>query len=255
MKLLETVNLCAGYKQAPSVVTDINFNIEEGEFIGLFGTNGAGKSTILKALMGLLYQQQGQILYYPGNGAGHIDIINHSADMRSRMGIKYLTQDAKIFPNFSVRENLMFAVNYDESSYRERIKLVFALFPDMEDNEFLNLKGDLLSGGQRGKTAIAMVLLTHPRLLLLDEPSSGLSPNLVSSLLKGIREFQKSRDGKMGVILIEQQKMFEVKNICDSIYLMKNGNNVDLKGNVSREKIKVNSISEDDLEQFMLVEA
>ncbi len=255
MKLLETVNLCAGYKQAPSVVTDINFNIEEGEFIGLFGTNGAGKSTILKALMGLLYQQQGQILFYPGNGAGHIDIIKHSADMRSRMGIKYLTQDAKIFPNFSVKENLLFAVNYDESSYRERSKLVFTLFPEMEDKEFLNLKGDQLSGGQRGKTAIAMVLLTHPRLLLLDEPSSGLSPNLVGSLLKGIREFQKSRDGKMGVVLIEQQKMFEVKNICDSIYLMKNGNSVDLKGNVSREKIKANYISEDDLEQFMLVEA
>jgi ABC-type branched-subunit amino acid transport system ATPase component len=200
-----------------------------------------------------LYQQQGQILYNPGNGAS-IDIIKHSADTRSWAGIKYLTQDARIFPNFTVKENLMFAVNYDKSVYSERIKQVFALFPEMEDKEFLDQKGDILSGGQRGKTAIAMVLITQPRLLLLDEPSSGLSPNLVSALLKGIRDFQQSQDGKMGVILIEQQKLFEAKNICDSIYLLKNGSVVDLEGNLSHEKLKAESVSEEDLERFMLVE-
>jgi ABC-type branched-subunit amino acid transport system ATPase component len=252
--LLETINLNAGYKKARDVIRDINLIVEEGEFVGLFGTNGAGKSTILKALMGLLYRQQGQILYNSGNGANPIDIIKYSADMRSRMGIKYLTQDARIFPNFTVKENLMFAVNYDKSVYSERIKQVFALFPEMEDKEFLDQKGDLLSGGQRGKTAIAMVLITHPRLLLLDEPSSGLSPNLVSALLKGIRDFQESQDGEMGVILIEQQKLFEARSICDSIYLLKNGSVVDAEGNVSREKLKAGTVSEEDLERFMLVE-
>jgi len=253
--ILSTVSLCAGYKKARDIIRDIDLVIEEGEFVGLFGTNGAGKSTILKAIIGLLYQKQGQILYHPGNGAPPLDIILHSADKRSRMGIKYLTQDARIFPNFTVKDNLLFAVNYDKSVYDERIKQVFALFPDMEDKAFLARKGDLLSGGQRGKTAIAMVLITRPRLLLLDEPSSGLSPNLVSALLKGIREFQKSRDGKMGVILIEQQKLFEARNICDSLYLLKNGSLVDLDGNVSREKLKAVSVSEEDLERFMLVEA
>ncbi len=253
--ILSTVSLCAGYKKAPNVIMDINLVIEEGEFVGLFGTNGAGKSTILKSLMGLLYQKQGQILYHPGNGDAPIDIIKLSADKRSRMGIKYLTQDARIFPNFTVKENLLFAVNYDRSIYNERIKQVYALFPDMEDKEFLDQKGDLLSGGQRGKTAIAMVLITHPRLLLLDEPSSGLSPNLVGTLLKGIRNFQGSRDGKMGVILIEQQKLFDAKNICDSIYLLKNGSVVDLEGNPSREKLSAGSVSEEQMEQFMLVEA
>jgi ABC-type branched-subunit amino acid transport system ATPase component len=253
--LLETINLKAGYKKARDVIRAINLIVEEGEFVGLFGTNGAGKSTIMKALMGLLYQQQGQILYNSGNGANPIDIIKHSADMRSRMGIKYLTQDARIFPNFTVKENLMLAVNYDKSVYSERIKQVFALFPEMEDKEFLDRKGDLLSGGQRGKTAIAMVLITHPRLLLLDEPSSGLSPNLVSALLKGIRDFQESKDGKMGIILIEQQKLFEARSICDSIYLLKNGSVVDAEGNVSRKKLKAGTVSEEDLERFMLVEA
>jgi branched-chain amino acid transport system ATP-binding protein len=252
--ILTTISLTAGYKKARSVIRDINLVIDEGEFVGLFGTNGAGKSTILKALMGLLYRQQGEILYNPGNGAAPIDIIKHSADMRSRLGIKYLTQDARIFPNFTVKENLMFAVGYDKSVYKERIKQVFALFPEMEDREFLDQKGDLLSGGQRGKTAIAMVLITHPRLLLLDEPSSGLSPNLVSALLKGIRDFQECQDGKMGVILIEQQKLFEAKNICDSIYLLKNGSVVDIEGNISREKLKAETVSEEDLERFMLVE-
>jgi branched-chain amino acid transport system ATP-binding protein len=253
--ILSTFSLTAGYKRARDIIRDINLVIEEGEFVGLFGTNGAGKSTILKSLMGLLYQAEGQILYYPGNGAAPIDIIKHSADKRSKMGIKYLTQDARIFPNSTVKENLMFAVNYDINAYKQRIEPIFALFPDMGENSFLKKKGDELSGGQREKTAIAMVLITEPRLLMLDEPSSGLSPNIVGALLKGIREFQRSRDGKMGVILIEQQKLFDAKNICDSLYLMKNGSVVDLEGNISQEKLKSDSISEEDLEQFMLVEA
>ncbi|MCX6579281.1 MAG: ATP-binding cassette domain-containing protein [Candidatus Aminicenantes bacterium] len=253
--ILSTFSLTAGYKRARDIIRGINVVIEEGEFVGLFGTNGAGKSTVLKAIMGLLYQKEGQILYYPGNGASSMDIIKHSADMRSRMGIKYLTQDARIFPNFTVKDNLMFAVNYDNNAYEQRIERIFTLFPDMGENSFLKKKGDDLSGGQREKTAIAMVLITEPRLLMLDEPSSGLSPNIVGALLKGIRDFQKSRDGKMGIILIEQQKLFDAKNICDSLYLMKNGSVVDLEGNISREKLKADSISEEDLERFMLVEA
>jgi len=255
MRLLETKNLTAGYKRARDIIRGINIVIEEGEFVGLFGTNGAGKSTVMKAIMGLLYQKDGQILYYPGNGASSTDIIKHSADMRSRMGIKYLTQDARIFPNFTVKDNLMFAVNYDINAYKERSERIFTLFPDMGENSFLKKKGDELSGGQREKTAIAMVLITGPRLLMLDEPSSGLSPNIVGALLKGIREFQESRDGKMGIVLIEQQKLFDAKNICDSLYLMKNGSVVDLDGNVSQEKLKAESVSEEDLERFMLVEA
>jgi branched-chain amino acid transport system ATP-binding protein len=125
----------------------------------------------------------------------------------------------------------------------------------MGENNFLKKKGDELSGGQREKTAIAMVLITEPRLLMLDEPSSGLSPNIVGALLKGIRDYQKSLDGKMGIILIEQQKLFDAKNICDSLYLLKNGSVVDLEGNISQEKLKAESVSEDDLERFMLIEA
>lgn len=255
MRLLETINLKSGYKRARDIIRDINLVVEEGEFVGLFGTNGAGKSTILKSIMGLLYQKEGQILYYPGKSSSPIDIINESADKRSRIGIKYLTQDARIFPNFTVKENLMFAVNYDNKAYKEKIESIFKLFPDMGENSFLKKKGDELSGGQREKTAIAMVLITEPRLLMLDEPSSGLSPNIVGALLKGIRDYQKSLDGKMGIILIEQQKLFDAKNICDSLYLMKNGSVVDLEGNISQEKLKAESVSEDDLERFMLIEA
>lgn len=255
MKLLETVNLNAGYKRARDIVRNINLMVEEGEFVGLFGTNGAGKSTILKAIMGLLYQQEGQILYHFANGDTPIDIIKYSTNKRSRMGIKYLTQDSQIFPNFKVKENLLFAVNYDRSTYKKRINGIFALFPDMKENNFLNKKGNELSGGQREKTAIAMVLLTNPRLLMLDEPSAGLSPNLVESLLKGIRDYQKNQDDKMGIILIEQQKLFEAKSICDSLYLLKNGSTIDIEGNQSQEKLKEELVSEEKLEHFMLVDA
>lgn len=255
MRLLETTNLLAGYKKAKNIIRDIHLTVDEGEFVGLFGTNGAGKSTILKAIMGILYQQEGQIRYHPGNGKETKDIIRYTADKRSRMGIKYLTQDAQIFPNFSVKENLLFAVNYKVDEYNERVESIFDLFPDMRENNFLNKKGTELSGGQRAKIAIAMVLMTKPRLLMLDEPSAGLSPNLVESLLKGIRDYQKNQANKMGVILIEQQKLFEAKNICDSIYLLKNGNIIDLVGKLSQEKLKVECVSEEKLEQFMLIEA
>lgn len=255
MIILKTINLNAGYKKARDVVRHINLTLEEGEFVGLFGTNGAGKSTILKAVMGLLYQQDGQIFYYPGNGNSSPDIIKYSAYKRSRMGIKYLTQDAQIFPNFTVKDNLLFAVNYDKNIYCKQIEGVFALFPDLKENDFLNKKGSELSGGQREKTAIAMVLITNPRILLLDEPSAGLSPNLVESLLRGIREYQKNQVNKMGIILIEQQKLYEAKNICDSLYLLKNGSIIDLKGNQSRDKLKAESVSQEQLEHFMLVEA
>ena len=255
MRLLETINLYAGYKKARNIIRDICLTVDEGEFVGLFGTNGAGKSTLLKALMGLLYQQEGQILYLPDNGEMKRDIISCSANKRSRMGIKYLTQDAQIFPNLSVKENLKFAVNYNNNEYHERIGSIFDLFPDMKENDFLNKKGTELSGGQREKTAIAMVLMSKPRLLMLDEPSAGLAPNLVKSLLKGIRNYQKSQLNKMGVILIEQQKLFEAKNVCDCVYLLKNGSIIDLEGNLSKEKLKAKSVSDEKLEQFMLIEA
>jgi ABC-type branched-subunit amino acid transport system ATPase component len=255
MKLLETVNLIAGYKKAKNIVREINLVIEEGEFIGLFGTNGAGKSTILKAIRGILYQQEGSILYNQGDSNETINITNYSPAKRSRLGIKYLTQDARIFSNFTVKENLLFAVNFDKSLYDEKIDSIFNVFPDMKENHFLDKRGSELSGGQREKTAIAMVLITNPRLLMLDEPSTGLSPNLVESLLKGIRDCQKNQVPKMGIILIEQQKLFEAKYICDSLYLLKNGNIVDIEGKQFHEKLPVESVTNENLENFMLVEA
>jgi urea transport system ATP-binding protein len=171
------------------------------------------------------------------------------------MGIKYLTQDAQIFPHFTVKENLLFALNYNKHLFNDRVKDILKLFPDMEKNNFLNIKGHELSGGQKEKIAIAMVLITHPRLLLLDEPSTGLSPNLVNTLLKGIREFQENLMGNMGVILIEQQRLFDARKICDGVYLLKNGITIGLNGKPSSEKLKNDMVTDDQLEEFMLVEA
>lgn len=255
MKLLETSNLFAGYKKARNVVRDIDLSINAGEFIGLFGTNGAGKSTILKAVMGLLYQREGRILFWPDCGDKETDIIGLSPNKISRMGIKYLTQDAQIFPSYSVKENLLFTVDFDKEIYNQRVSEIFELFEDFKNEQFLDKKGNELSGGEREKTAIAMVLMTKPRLLMLDEPSAGLSPNLVGSLLKGIRNYQQEQDNGMGVILIEQQKLFEAKNICDSVYLLKNGSIVDFEGKSSSEKLPAELVTDEKLERFMLVEA
>lgn len=253
MRILETINLTAGYKKARSVIRDINLVIDEGEFIGLFGTNGAGKSTIMKAIMGLLYQQEGKILYHTGNSKVPGDIITYSANKRSRIGIKYLTQDAQVFPNYTVRENLLFAVDFDKAKYKRRVNLILNIFADFKENSFLKKKGNELSGGERAKTAIAMVMMTEPRVLMLDEPSAGLSPNLVESLLKGIKQYKDEMGNGMAVILIEQQKLLDARNICDSLYLLKSGETVDLEGNSSSLKMNVGDISDQDMEEFMLV--
>lgn len=253
--LLQTIALTAGYKKARNIVRSINLSVEPGEFVGLFGTNGAGKSTIMKAIMGLLYRQEGQILYTPGKAGTPVDIVKYSTDKRSRMGIKYLTQDARIFPGYTVKENLLFAVGFDRASYKNRFPEIRTLFTDFADKSFLYKKGDELSGGEREKTAIAMVLMTKPNLLMLDEPSAGLSPNLVKDLLQGLKRYQENQGNGMGVILIEQQKLFEAKNICDTVYLLKNGSIIDLQGRESNEKLSAASVSDEKLEQFMLIEA
>ena len=100
-----------------------------------------------------------------------------------------------------------------------------------------------------------MVLMTRPNLLMLDEPSAGLSPNLVKDLLQGLKDYQESQGNGMGVILIEQQKLFEAKNICDTVYLLKNGSIIDLQGRESNEKLRAESVTDEKLEQFMLIEA
>jgi ABC-type branched-subunit amino acid transport system ATPase component len=253
MRILETINLTAGYKKARSVIRNINLVIEEGEFVGLFGTNGAGKSTIMKAIMGLLYQQEGKILYHTGNNKEPGDIITYSANRRSRIGIKYLTQDAQVFPNYTVKENLLFAVDFDKAIYTGRVDRILNIFADFKENSFLNKKGNELSGGERAKTAIAMVMMTEPRVLMLDEPSAGLSPNLVESLLKGIKQYKNDMGNGMAVILIEQQKLLDARNICDSIYLLKSGETVDLEGQTSIQKMKADALTDRDLEEFMLV--
>lgn len=255
MILLETKNLTAGYKKARNVIRDIDLVIDEGEFVGLFGTNGAGKSTIMRAIMGLLYQREGKILFHTVNDKEPGDIIKYSANKRSRIGIKYLTQDAQVFPNYTVRENLLFAVDFDKAKYTRRVDRILNIFTDFKENSFLNKKGNELSGGERAKTANAMVLITEPRVLMLDEPSAGLSPNLVESLLKGIKQYKDDMGNGMAVILIEQQKLLDARNICDTLYLLKNGETVDLQGNPSSQKMRASDISDKDMEEFMLVKA
>jgi branched-chain amino acid transport system ATP-binding protein len=247
-------NLTAGYKKARDIVKGINITIDEGEFVGLFGTNGAGKSTILKSIMGLLYQQEGTIwLRQTAPNKEFLDISCVSPSRRSRNGIKYLTQDAQIFPSFTVEENLLFALHEDKLELKRRITDITIIFPEFQSSAFLNKKGHLLSGGEREKTAIAMVLITRPRLLLLDEPSSGLAPNLVTQLLQGIRAYKQQRGNGMSIILIEQQKLLDAKNICDSLYLLKNGVTVNLEGTPSLAKILTAGISDQSMEEFMLI--
>jgi ABC-type branched-subunit amino acid transport system ATPase component len=265
MKRLETIDLTAGYKRSRQVIKDISLTLERGEIIGLFGTNGAGKSTVLKAIMGLLYETRGEIRYYPekndsqksgdsGDVCSFSELSRLPVAARSKLGIRYLTQDSRVFPSLSAKRNLDLAMRKSGQSLDFWLQLLKNDFQDLVDEDRLEAPGYMLSGGERASIAMAMVLISGADLLLLDEPSAGMAPKRAASLFAGIRDYVKKTSKNTTVILIEQQRLFAAKNICDSIYLMKNGHIVDCLGNNSMEKIQATDFSENDLENFMLGE-
>lgn len=196
-----------------AILRGVNLSIRPSTVFCLMGRNGVGKSTTLKALMGLLPLDRGSI----GFSGNPIERLN-TAD-RARSGLGYVPQGREIFPHLTVKENLFIGTRAQGMKpNNEQVERVFSLFPIIR--EFLKRKGGMLSGGQQQQLAIARVLLTQPKLLILDEPTEGIQPNIIDQIGDAIRTLRA--EGTMSILLVEQYLDF-CKELGDDFAILERG--------------------------------
>jgi len=208
--VLDNVHVSIG---GSAILRGVGFSIREKTVFCLMGRNGVGKSTTLKALMGLLPLDAGSIQL------GGTPIQRMPTARRARAGLGYVPQGRDIFPHLTVEENLFIGLNArGEKKDKEEIDRVFTLFPIIK--EFLRRKGGMLSGGQQQQLAISRALLTKPSLLILDEPTEGIQPNIIDQIGDAIRMLRE--EGKMAILLVEQYLDF-CRELGDDFAILERG--------------------------------
>jgi ABC-type branched-subunit amino acid transport system ATPase component len=204
---LELKNITGGYTSGHPILHGVNLTIESGQAVGIIGLNGSGKSTFTKAVMNTLPFRQGE-MYIDG-----ADAFGQTTRALCDSGIALFLQSGSVFDELSVMENLYFAARAKADIAEIR---PFFRFEDA----FLRKNADKLSGGQRHQLALAMCLLRRPKLLILDEPSAGLSPQAVEETYRILQNLRESR--KLTIVLIEQNVNKAVQ-FCDEVNLLRNG--------------------------------
>ena len=192
MALLEMTGIRGGYGGA-DILNGVNIAIDAHEIGVIVGPNGAGKSTTLKALFGLLTVSQGTILF---DGK---DITNRAPEALVRDGLSFVPQEFNVFPTLSVEENLEMGAFIRRDDFRPLIDKVYGFFPPLKDKR-RQAAGEL-SGGQRQMVAMGRALMTEPKLLLLDEPTAGLSPRYMGEIFERIIEINAAG---VGILMVEQ---------------------------------------------------
>ncbi len=206
-------NVVAGYVPRVNILNGVNLVLQQGELVGIIGPNGAGKSTLIKALFGLLRVSEGTVTY------GGEDITNLTAHELVERGIGYVPQINNVFQSLTVEENLEMGVFLRPKKAKERIRVVTDMFPRL--GERIKQRAGSLSGGERQMLALGRALMMEPQVLLLDEPSAGLSPALQDEVF--IRTKQINRTG-VGIIMVEQNAR-RCLQICDRGYVLDSGQN------------------------------
>jgi len=210
--LLQVKNLESGYGKF-QVLHDVSLHVAEGEIVSIIGPNGSGKSTLLKAVCGLLPVWRGEVLFQSKS------IKNRSVDRNIHDGLTFSPQGNRVFDELTVRENLEIAGFYmNKDRLLSRIEGVLAFFTDLKNR--LSESAGNLSGGEQQMLAFARALIPEPKLLLLDEPSLGLAPNLIRKSFEKLVEINRSENV---TLLIVEQKVNEILNICDRVYSLKLG--------------------------------
>ena len=213
MTMLEIRGLNTYYGES-HILRDVDLRVLAGEMVCLIGRNGVGKTTLLKSLIGLLKPRSGEIVF-EGHG-----MQRHPPHRRARSGIGYVPQGREIIPQLTVEENLMLgmeALPGGLARNRHIDPFVYELFPILQ--EFLSRKGGDLSGGQQQQLAIARALLGQPKLLLLDEPTEGIQPNIVQDIEAAVQRIIAEKG--IGVLLVEQHLHFVRQ--ADRYYAMQRG--------------------------------
>ena len=209
---LEITDLFAGYGES-EILKNINISVEPAQTVAIIGPNGAGKSTVIKAVLGLLNVTGGTISL---NGQ---DIIGVAPDEAIRQGISYVPQTHNVFPNLSVLENLEMGAWTRKTGIKERIDDMFTLFPDLQTKK--SKVAGSLSGGQRQMVAMAKALMVNSKIMLLDEPTAGLSPKYQSEIFQTIK---KINDNGVPILLVEQNAK-QALEIADKGYVLVDGVN------------------------------
>lgn len=207
MLKLKNLNI---YYEKMHAVKNVNLEVKDGEIVSLVGANGAGKSTILKAISGLLKAKSGEVLFYDES------IKNYAPEKIMKMGLAHVPEGRKIFPKMTVKENLEIG-GYTNSKSKQKIIEIYDMFPIFEERKS-QLAGTL-SGGEQQMLAIGRALMGDPKFLMLDEPSMGLAPKFVEQIFEIIKNLQKQN---ITILLIEQNVQAAL-SLSDRAYIIESG--------------------------------
>ena len=214
MIILQAENITAGYTTEVNILYDVGLRLKSGQIVSVIGPNGAGKSTLLKTIFGILKPTNGKI------SLKDEDITGLKPDKVANRGISYVPQVDNVFPSLTIQENLEMGAFIRNDDYSQRLNEIYELFPILGDRR--KQKAGQLSGGQRQMVAMGRALMLDPQVLLLDEPSAGLSPKLVDMIFEKIRDINKTG---VSMIIVEQNAR-EALKMANHGYVLAMGRNV-----------------------------
>jgi ABC-type branched-subunit amino acid transport system ATPase component len=214
MIILEAKNITAGYTREVDILSNVNIRVKSGKIVSVIGPNGAGKSTLLKTIFGILKPTNGSVTLKDE------DITGLKPDKVAKRGISYVPQVDNVFPSMTIQENLEMGAFIRSDDFSQRIEEIYELFPVLGERR--KQKAGQLSGGQRQMVAMGRALMLDPQVLLLDEPSAGLSPILVSSIFEKIIEINETG---VSMIIVEQNAR-EALKMANHGYVLAMGKNV-----------------------------
>jgi ABC-type branched-subunit amino acid transport system ATPase component len=214
MIILQAENITAGYTTEVNILYDVGIRLKSGQIVSVIGPNGAGKSTLLKTIFGILKPTNGKIRLKDE------DITGLKPDKVANKGISYVPQVDNVFPSLTIQENLEMGAFIRNDDYSQRLNEIYELFPILGDRR--KQKAGQLSGGQRQMVAMGRALMVDPQVLLLDEPSAGLSPKLVDMIFEKIRDINKTG---VSMIIVEQNAR-EALKMANHGYVLAMGRNI-----------------------------
>ncbi len=212
MTVLELDNVTGGYGET-EILHGVSLKVEPGEIVVIIGPNGAGKSTAMKSVFGLLNLHGGRVLL------DDEDITNTPPEKVVRRGVCYVPQTGNIFPNLSVHENLEMGAYVRRDDFSGRLDEIYQIFPPLVEKR--NQPAGTLSGGQRQMVAMGKALMLEPKILLLDEPSAGLSPKYRGEIFRVVRDINAAGTP----ILMVEQNAKQALGIADRAYILVDGQN------------------------------
>ena len=213
MAFFEGIKMTGGYGNGPDIISSSSVNVNQGEIVSILGPNGAGKSTAMKAMLGLLNLKSGKVII---NGK---DISHLNPQDRVKQGIAFVPQTRNVFAGLSVEENLEMGAFLRDENLQEITNEIYELFPVLKERKS-QLVGEL-SGGQRQQVALGRALMTKPSVLMLDEPTAGVSPIVMDELFDHIIKVKKTN---VAILMVEQNAK-QALSISDRGYVLVTGEN------------------------------